>query len=71
VASASAALVRQHDDLARIRWVGENFLVTGQGCIENDFPVAFRFGAVSGTAKDAPVLERKYCLHGLSGEWIF
>src|ERR1700761_5756299 len=62
--------VRQHDDLPRIRWVGKNFLVSRQRGIENDLAYALHRRAESSAAKDAPILERQNCLHGISPwEW--
>jgi hypothetical protein len=41
--------------LTGITWVGENFLVTGETGIENDFTAAARDGAGSAAVKYAPV----------------
>ena len=53
--------VRQAHNLARITRVGENFLITGETCIENDFAAAARDRARSSSVKYAPVFERKDC----------
>src|SRR5205085_12589588 len=50
--------------------VSENFLVSGDGCIKNDFAVAFAFGAVAFASEDSPVFQRKDSLHSRSAEWI-
>src|SRR3984885_11638102 len=62
--------VGQDNDLSRIRWVGEDFMVAGDGSIKNDFAVAFAFGAVAFASEDSPVFQRKDSLHSRSGEWI-
>jgi hypothetical protein len=60
----------QNNDLARIRRVSKNFLVSGQRGIENDLAYALHRRAEGSAAKDAPVFERKNCLHGISPwEW--
>src|SRR5579864_2838639 len=60
----------QNNNLSGIGRVGENFLVTSDGSIKNDFPVAFAFGAVTFASKDAPIFEGKDCLHSCSRDWI-
>jgi len=40
-----------------IAWIGENFLISGEAGIENDFAAAARDGAGSAAVKDAPVFE--------------
>src|SRR6201997_3065016 len=60
----------QNNNLSGIGRVGENFLVTGDGSIKNDFPVAFAFGAVAFASKDAPIFEGKDSLHSCSRVWI-
>jgi len=49
--------VGQTNDLARITRVGENFLITGEAGIENDFAAAARDRAGSAAVKDAPVFQ--------------
>jgi hypothetical protein len=49
--------IRQANDLARIAGVGENFLITGEAGIENDFAAAARDGACRAPVKYAPVFE--------------
>jgi predicted Rdx family selenoprotein len=51
--------VRQANNLSRIAWISENFLVTGEAGIENDFAAPARNGAGSAAVKDAPVFERQ------------
>jgi hypothetical protein len=53
--------IGQADDLAGIARVGENFLITGEAGVENDFAAAARDGAGRAAVKDAPVLERQDC----------
>ena len=52
--------VREADNLSRIAGVGENFLVTGEAGIENDFSAAPRNGAGSAAIKNAAVFECEY-----------
>lgn len=49
--------IRQTNDLPGITGVGENFLITGETGIENDFAAAARNRAGSAAIKDAPVFE--------------
>jgi hypothetical protein len=53
--------IRQAHDLPGVAGIGENFLVTGEAGIENDFAAAARDGAGSATVKDASVFEREDC----------
>jgi hypothetical protein len=53
--------VRQTDNLSGITGVGENFLVSGEAGIENDFAAAARDRASRAAIKYAPILQRKYC----------
>jgi hypothetical protein len=45
--------------LPRIAGVGENFLVSGEAGIENDFAAAARNRARRAAIKDAPVFQRE------------
>ncbi len=47
------------DNLARIAGIGENFLITGEAGIENDFAAAARDGARGTAVKNAPVFQRE------------
>ena len=58
--------IGQNNNLAGIGGVGEDFLLTGDGSIENNFPVTFAFGAVAFAAEDAPIFQRKDSLHSCS-----
>jgi hypothetical protein len=49
--------------LSCVVWVGENFLVAGNGSIENDFAGALAFSAVAFASEDSAVFERKDRLH--------
>ena len=51
--------VREADNLAGIAGIGENFLVTGEAGIENDFAAAARASACRTAVKDSSVLERE------------
>jgi hypothetical protein len=51
--------VRQADNLPGITGVGENFLVTGEAGIENDFAAAARDRAGRAAVKDATVFQRE------------
>jgi hypothetical protein len=53
--------IGQANDLARIAGIGENFLVTGEAGIENDFAAAARDRAGRAAVKYAPVFEREDC----------
>ena len=55
--------IGEDDNLAGVGGIGEDLLITSQRCIENDFSAAFTLGAVAFARKDAPVFERKNCLH--------
>src|SRR5256884_644515 len=59
--SANIANVRvsEADNLPRVTWVGENFLVTGEARIENYFTAAARNGARGTAVKEAPVFQRE------------
>jgi hypothetical protein len=57
--------------LPGIARVGENFLITGEAGIENDFAAAARDRACSAAIKDAPVLQREYRRSVLNfGQWL-
>jgi hypothetical protein len=51
--------VSEADNLSGVTWVGENFLVTGEAGIENDFAAAARNGARGKAVKEAPVFQRE------------
>jgi hypothetical protein len=53
--------IGQANYLPGIAGVSENFLVTGEAGIENDFAAAARDRAGSAAIKYAPVLERQSC----------
>jgi hypothetical protein len=58
-ANVSDVGVGKADDLAGVAGVGENFLITGEAGIENDFAAAARDGARGASVKEAPVFQRK------------
>jgi len=53
--------VSEADNLPGVAWVGENFLVSGEAGIENDFPAAARDRAGRAAIKYAPVFQRENC----------
>jgi hypothetical protein len=58
-ADVSDVRIGQADDLTRIAGVSENFLVTGEAGIENNFAAAARDGAGRAAVKNASVLQRE------------
>lgn len=62
--------IREADDLPGITRIGENFLVTGEAGIENNFAAAARDGARCAAVKYAPVFQREYRGSMLNfGQW--
>ncbi len=53
--------ISQTDDLAGVAGVGENFLISGEAGVENDFATVARDGAGGAAIKDAAVFQRKGC----------
>jgi hypothetical protein len=51
--------VGEADNLAGVAGIGENFLVTGEAGIKNDFAAAARDRAGRAAVKYAPVFQRK------------
>ena len=49
--------IGEDDDLAGIRGIGEDFLVAGEGGVENNFPGPFGEGAKTPTLEDRAVLQ--------------
>jgi hypothetical protein len=47
----------QANDLPGVAGIGENFLITGEAGIENDFAAAARDGACRAAVKYAPVFQ--------------
>jgi hypothetical protein len=63
--------IGQTDDLPGIAGVGEDFLVTGEAGIENDFAAAARDRARRAAVKNAPVFQREYRGSVLNfGQWV-
>jgi hypothetical protein len=58
-ADVSNVRVSQTNNLPGITGVGENFLVTGEAGVENNFSAAARDGAGGAAIKDAPVFQRE------------
>jgi len=58
-ADISYVRIREADNLAGIAGIGENFLVTSEAGIENDFAAAARASACRTAVKDSSVLERE------------
>jgi len=51
--------IGEADNLSGVTWVGENFLVTSEAGIENDFAATARDGARGASVKQAPVFQRE------------
>ena len=51
--------IREANNLPCITWVGENFLISGEAGIENDFAAAARDGASRAAVKYASVFQRE------------
>jgi hypothetical protein len=51
--------IREANHLARIARVGEDFLVSGEAGIKNDFAAPARDGAGRAAVKYAPVFQRE------------
>jgi hypothetical protein len=51
--------IGQTDNLPGITGVGENFLITGEAGVENNFSAAARDGAGGAAVKDPPVFQRE------------
>ena len=63
--------IGEADNLARVTWIGENFLITGEASIENDFAAPARDGAGSAAVKEAPVFQRENGRSVLNfGQWF-
>ena len=53
--------ISETDNLAGVAGIGENFLVTGETGIKNDFAASARDRAGRAAVKYAPVFEREDC----------
>jgi len=51
--------IRETNDLAGVTGVGENFLVSGEAGVENDFAAPARDRAARAAVKYAPVFQRE------------
>ena len=51
--------IGQTNNLAGVTWIGENFLISGEAGIENDFTAAARNCACRAAVKYAPVFQRE------------
>ena len=51
--------IGEADDLPGVTGVGENFLITGEAGIKNDFAAATRDGAAGAAVKEAAVFQRE------------
>ena len=59
------------NNLSCVAWIGENFLVSGEAGIENDFASAAGLGSRAAAIENSPVLKRKHGgLSGLVGQCI-
>jgi len=62
--------IGQADDLPSVAGIGENFLISGETGIENDFSAAARDRSRSAAVKDAPVFQRENRRSVLNfGQW--
>jgi hypothetical protein len=50
--------IRQADNLSRVARIGEDFLISGEAGIEDDFASAPRNGTSGAPIKNSPVFER-------------
>jgi hypothetical protein len=63
--------ISQADNLARVTRIGENFLISGEAGIENDFAAAPGDRSPRAALKDSPVFERKNSLPSFCfRQWI-
>ena len=70
-ADISNMRISQADDLPGVAGIGENFLISGEAGIENDFAAAARDRAGRAAVKDAPVFQRENRRSVLNfGQWI-
>jgi hypothetical protein len=58
-ANISDVRISEADNLPRVTWVGEYFLISGEAGIKNDFAAAARDRAGRAAVKDAPVFQRE------------
>jgi hypothetical protein len=71
-AGVSDMRIGEADDLPGVTRVGENFLVTGEAGIENDFATAAGFRSGGTACENASVFERKVSeLTNLRGQRVF
>jgi hypothetical protein len=70
-ADISDVRISQADNLPGVAGVSENFLITGEAGIENNFAAAARDRARGAAAKGAPVFQREYRGSVLNfGQWV-
>ncbi len=70
-ADISDVRIGQANNLPGVAGVGENFLITGEAGIENDFAAAARNRARRAAVKDAPVFQCEYRRSVLNfGQWF-
>jgi hypothetical protein len=63
--------VREAHNLPGVAGIGENFLVTSEAGIENDFSAAARNRARRAAVKDAPIFQREDRGSVLNfGQWV-
>ena len=63
--------ISQADNLARVTWIGENFLISGEAGVKNDFAAPPGDRSRGAAMKNAPVFERKNSLPSFCfRQWI-
>jgi hypothetical protein len=63
--------IRQTNNLPGVAGIGENFLITSEAGIENDFSAPARDRASRAAVKYAPVFERQNCGSMQNfGQWV-
>jgi len=52
--------IRQADNLSRVTWIGEDFLISGKTGVKNDFAATAAMSARRASLKYSSVFEREY-----------
>jgi hypothetical protein len=51
--------IGEADNLSSVTWIGENFLISREACVENSFSTAAGFRTRGASNKNTPVFQRK------------